>query len=159
MSTFYGRAAIAKPLITESNAQMLKRWYHDHKTRTSDNWKRARDMVRRVALHAVSSIRKNLRLENTQRSLHSGLPGPHSETRGRFCYGLDSSVTVQYSVAPIITLYSRITAREYVDGLGNQVHLMGQTSFSNNDTVFQDDSAPLTQLKFTIFLGQHSHQI
>jgi hypothetical protein len=40
-STIHGRAAIAKPLITKSNAQMCKRWCHYHKTWTSDNWKRA----------------------------------------------------------------------------------------------------------------------
>jgi hypothetical protein len=32
-SNIHARAAIAKPLITESNAQMHKRWCHDHKTR------------------------------------------------------------------------------------------------------------------------------
>jgi hypothetical protein len=45
-SNFHGRAAVAKPLITESNAQMRKRWCHDHKTWTSDSWKRARNMAR-----------------------------------------------------------------------------------------------------------------
>jgi hypothetical protein len=30
-----------------------------------------------------------------------------------------------------------------VDTLGNQVHPMVQTSFPNNDAVFQDDSAPI----------------
>jgi hypothetical protein len=45
-SNIPSKAAIAKPLITESNAKMRKRWCHDHKTWTSDNWKRARDMVR-----------------------------------------------------------------------------------------------------------------
>jgi hypothetical protein len=34
------------------------------------------------------------------------------------------------------------TAREYVDRLGNQVHPMSETLFSNNDAVFQDDNAP-----------------
>jgi hypothetical protein len=42
----HDQAAIAKPLITESSAQMRKRWCHDHKTWTSDNQKRVRDMVR-----------------------------------------------------------------------------------------------------------------
>jgi transposase len=37
-SSIYGRAAIAKPLITERNAQMRRRWCHDHKTWTSDKW-------------------------------------------------------------------------------------------------------------------------
>jgi hypothetical protein len=32
-SNIHGRAATAKPLITESNAQMRKGWYHDHETR------------------------------------------------------------------------------------------------------------------------------
>jgi hypothetical protein len=31
-SNIHGRAAIAKPLINESNTQMRKRWCHDHKT-------------------------------------------------------------------------------------------------------------------------------
>jgi hypothetical protein len=50
---------------------------------------------------------------------------------------------VQYSVGPSITLHGRITAREYVDRLGNQVHPMIQTLFPNNDTVLQDDNAPI----------------
>jgi hypothetical protein len=41
----YDRAANAKPLITESNAHMRKRWCHDHKTWTSDHWKRSHGMV------------------------------------------------------------------------------------------------------------------
>jgi FixJ family two-component response regulator len=45
-SNIHGRAAMAKPLSTESNAQMCKWWCHDHKTWTPDNWKRARGMVR-----------------------------------------------------------------------------------------------------------------
>jgi transposase len=45
-SNIHGRAATAKPLITESNAQMRKRWCHGHTTWTSDNWRRWRDMVR-----------------------------------------------------------------------------------------------------------------
>jgi hypothetical protein len=61
-------------------------------------------------------------LENTQGSLQSGMPGSNSETRGRFCNGLGSNIVVQYSAGPIITLHGQITAREYVDRLGNQVH-------------------------------------
>jgi hypothetical protein len=55
---------------------------------------------------------------------------------------LGSNIVVQYSVRPIITLYGRITAREYVDSLGNQVPPMIQTLFPNNDSVFQDGNAP-----------------
>jgi hypothetical protein len=73
--------------------------------------------------------------------MQSGMPGSNSETRGRFCDGLGSNIVVQYSVGPIITLHGRITAREYVDRLGNQLQPMIHTLFPN-DAVFQDDNAP-----------------
>jgi hypothetical protein len=92
----------------------------------------------RSSLHQDS-----LRLENRQRSLHSGMPGSSSETRGRFCDGLGSNMMVQYSVGPIFTHHGRITVREYVDRLGNQVHPMVQTLFPNNDAVFQEYNAPV----------------
>ena len=38
-SSIHGRAAIAKPLITENSAKRLKRWCDDHKTWPSDDWK------------------------------------------------------------------------------------------------------------------------
>jgi hypothetical protein len=45
-------------------------------------------------LHAVIYIRKSLHLENAQGSLQSGMPGSNSETQGRFCVGLGSSILV-----------------------------------------------------------------
>jgi hypothetical protein len=45
---------------------------------------------------------------------------------------------VHYSAGHIIALYGRITAREYMDRLGNQVHPMIQTLFSNNDALFKE---------------------
>jgi hypothetical protein len=77
----------------------------------------------------------------------------------------------QYSVGSIINLHSPITAREYVDRLGNQVHAMIQTLFPNNDAVFQDDSASIhtagtllhglksMKANFSILPGRHNHQI
>jgi hypothetical protein len=43
--SIHSRAAIAKPLITDCNAQMHNQWCHDHKTWTSDNWIHMHDMV------------------------------------------------------------------------------------------------------------------
>jgi hypothetical protein len=71
------------------------------------------------------------------------MTGSNSQTQGRCCDGLGSNIVVQYSVGPIITLLGRITARKYVDRLGNQVHPVIQMLFSNNNAVFQDDNAPL----------------
>jgi hypothetical protein len=56
---------------------------------------------------------------------------------------LGSNIVVQYSVCPIITLLGQITAREYVDRLGNQMQPIFQTLFPNNDAVSQNDSAPI----------------
>jgi hypothetical protein len=47
---------------------------------------------------------------------------------------------VQYSVRSVVTLQGRITAREYVDRLGNQVYPMIRTLFPNNDAVFNDNT-------------------
>jgi transposase len=71
------------------------------------------------------------------------MPGFKSETWRRFCDGLSSNIMVQYSVGPIITLHDRLTARKYVDRLGNRVNPMIQMLFPNNDAVFQDDNAPI----------------
>jgi hypothetical protein len=41
-----------------------------------------------------------------------------------------------YSVGPTVTLYCLLTAKEYMDRLGNQVHPMIQVLFMNNDVSF-----------------------
>jgi hypothetical protein len=104
-SNILGRAA-----ITESNAQKRKRWCHDHKTWTSNNRKGARDMFRRVILHAVPNIRKSLNSKNTQGGLQSRMTGSNSETRGRFCDGLGSNIVVQYCIllVPLLTFMAEL---------------------------------------------------
>jgi hypothetical protein len=56
---------------------------------------------------------------------------------------LGSSIAVQYSVGPIIALHGRITAKEYVDRLDNQVNPMIKTLFPNNAAVFQGGNASI----------------
>jgi hypothetical protein len=63
---------------------------------------------------------------------------------------------VQYSDGPIITLHGRITAREYVGRLGNQVHPMIQTLYRKNDALFQDDSGPDGTVQSQIHLISHT---
>jgi hypothetical protein len=78
-----------------------------------------------------------------------------------------------YSVCLIITLHGRITVKEYMDRLGNQVPPMIQMLFPNRDIVFQDDNAPIhtpgtvqfshsmnsMKVNLSMFPGQHSHLI
>jgi hypothetical protein len=63
-SNIHSRSAIAKPMITESNAQMCKRWCHDHKTWTSDNWKWAQYGQITCPSHC-SLNHKEFKFENT----------------------------------------------------------------------------------------------
>jgi hypothetical protein len=88
------------------------------------------------------------------------MPGSNSETWWTFCCGLGSNTW--YSVGPIITLHGQITAREYMDRLGNQVHPMMQMLLMNNDSVFQDDNALIhtagtVQLWFEQHKGEFQH--
>jgi hypothetical protein len=50
---------------------------------------------------------------------------------------------VRYSVEPIITFDGRITEREYMERLSNQVHPMIQTLFQKHNAVFQEDNDPI----------------
>jgi hypothetical protein len=50
---------------------------------------------------------------------------------------------IWYSFSPIVTYHGRITAREYMDRLGNQVYPMIQMLFLKNDAVSQADKPPI----------------
>jgi hypothetical protein len=124
-SNIHGRAVIAKPLITESNVQMRC---------PSCYFLQQQEFAFGVLWCSPNG---------NSSCLQSGMSGSNSETRRRFCDGSDSNIVIWHSVDPIITLHARTTAKEYVDKLGNQVHRMMQTLFSNNDAVFPDDNTPI----------------
>jgi hypothetical protein len=107
----------------------MREWYcHDHKTWT-DNWKRERGMLRWAVLQAVPSTSGRVYFWRTPKEAYNPeCLVPTVKHGGGFCDGLATNIMVQYFVGPIITLRGRITAREYVDRLGNQVHRMFQTS-------------------------------
>ena len=48
-----------------------------------------------------------------------------------------------YFAGPMITVNGEITASDYVDILGNQVHPVVQMLFPNSDAIFQDDSSAI----------------
>jgi hypothetical protein len=139
---------------------MHKRWCHNHKTWTPDNWKRSRDIIRWVVFHAVPYIRKSLCLENSQGSLQSGTPNSNRETWGRGSVMIWTAILL-YSVHPITTLHGRITSKEYVDILGNQVHPMIKIIFKKKTMQFSKMTMlPFTQPElFSYGFEQHNHQI
>jgi hypothetical protein len=90
------------------------------------------------------------------------MPGSNSGTWRRFCDGLGSNIVIQYSVSPIITIHGRITARDYVDRLGNQVHPMIQTKFIKKTqfckmTNYPIHTAGTVQSRFEEHKGELQH--
>jgi hypothetical protein len=57
----------------------------------------------------------------------------------------DLGSIIQYSAGPVLTLNGRITASEYLDIWGGQVHTLVQVLFPNNDANFQENASPYTQ--------------
>jgi hypothetical protein len=137
-SNIHGRAAIAKPLIIESNAQMPKRWCHDHKTWTSDNW--------------------NALVISSDESFVTLLP-----TSGRV-YVRRTPKEAYYNPECLVPTvkHGGGSVTEYVHRLGNQVHSMIQTLFPKNNAFFQDDNAPIhiagsVQSRFEKHEGEFQH--
>jgi hypothetical protein len=136
-SNIHGRASIAKPLITESNAQMRKRWCHDYQTTGNARmiWSDESSFTPFPTSGRVYVWRTRKEAYNPECLV------PTVKHGGGSVMAWPAIRLSWYSVGPIITLHDRITAREYVDTLDNQVHPMIQTLFSNNVAVFQDNSA------------------
>jgi hypothetical protein len=132
--TIHGKAAIAKPLITENNSKWRKRCCDDHKTWTSDDWK-----------YVIWSDESSFTLYPTSDRIYVWRT-PKETYKPEWLVPTvkheGGSVMIWAAVRwyPIIT--GRIIAPDYVDILGNQVHAMVQMLFPNN-AIFQDDSSPI----------------
>ena len=69
------------------------------------------------------------------------MPTSNCETCSQFCNDFGSNI--QYFAGPVLTLNGQITASNYMDILGSQVHRLVQVLFPNNDAVFQDNDSPI----------------
>jgi hypothetical protein len=143
------RAAIAKTLIAESNAQMHIWWCHDHKTWTSDNWKRARDMVSWVVLHAVPHIRRSLRLENIQGSLQSGMPGsvPTVKHVGGFMKVWAAVSWCSILLVPLLPLKAKLLEGSTWTGWVNRCSPWSRRYFRTTIQFSKTTMLPFTQLE------------
>jgi hypothetical protein len=76
----------------------------------------------------------------------------------------------QYLGILLVPLNGRITASDYVDLLGNQVHPVVKMLFIRNDAIFQDDGLSINtarkvfslglrnmKIHFNTFCSQHNH--
>lgn len=135
-----GRAAIPKPHISDANARNRKMWCRSHKTWTMDQWKKV-----------IWSDESCFTLFPTSGRVYVWrTPSQAYDTDcllPRVKHGGGSvmiwAAISWYSTGPMVTLHGRITAKDYVTILGDQVHPMVQYLFPNGDAVFQDDRAPV----------------
>jgi hypothetical protein len=120
--------------------KVVIRWVNDGVTTVKPGHKTTGNacMAGWVVLDAVLYIRRSWGLQNITRNAWFQ---QRNTTQSRFCDGLDSDIVV--SVGLILTLRGPVTAREYVDNLGNQVHPMAQALLPNNGALFQDNYGPI----------------
>jgi hypothetical protein len=146
---------------------MSKQWCHDHKISTSDNWKRGEWWSDESTF---TQFPPSGRVDIWKTFKEAYNPDAWFQHRGSSTM-VWAAISWYSTAFACPTFHGRITAREYVDGLGNQVHPMIQTLFPNNDAVFQVVNAPIhtagtvqswlksMKVNFNIFPNQHSHQI
>jgi hypothetical protein len=142
-TNIHGRAAIAKPLITKSNAKRRKKMCCDHKSWTSDGWKY---VIRSEELSTFMLFPTSSRVYVWRTP--KGASNPEcllsTEKHGGGCVTIRVAVSC-YTPCPIIILNVIITACVYMDILGNQVDPMIQMLFpvSHFFLSFQNDILPI----------------
>ena len=138
-SNIHSRATIAKPLSTQNNAKRQKRWSDGRKTWTSVDWKYMIWSGESSMLFPTSGWVSVWKTPKEANSPECMVPTVKHGGRSVMIW----AAIYWYSAGPIITLNGWITANDYVDILGNQVHPVVQMLFPNNSAVFQDDSSPI----------------
>jgi hypothetical protein len=84
----------------------------------------------------------SLRLENTQGSLQSGMPGSTSETQGRFCDGLgNKSCFLLVLLLPFMA--KLLQGSTWTGWVIRCISRSRRYFLPNNDAIFQDDNAPV----------------
>jgi hypothetical protein len=149
---------------------MRKRWCHNHKTWTWDNWKCARDMVRWFVLHAVPYIRTSLHLENIQGSPQSGMPGSNSETQGGSVMVWAAILWYSILLIPLLLFMAELVQGStwtewvirYIPWSRRYFGTTMQFSMTTMPPIHESATVHFfktTKVNFNIFPGQHNHQI
>jgi hypothetical protein len=134
-------AATAKPLITESNAQMRKRWCHDHKTWTSDSKATGRMIWSDESSFTLFPTPGRVYVWRTPMEAYNSECLVPTVKHGGGSVMVWAAIS-WYSIL-LVPLLPFVAELLYVDTLGNQVlHPMIQTLFPN-DALFQSDTVPL----------------
>lgn len=142
-SNIYGRAAISKPLITDANAKLRKKWCHDHKTWTINDWKNV--VWSDESSFTLFSTNGRVYVWRTPKEAYDPdclLPTVKHGSGSVMVWAAIS----WYSAGPIITLNGRIIANEYLNFLNDEV-LTVTSILLPNTAIFQDDNAPVHTAK------------
>jgi hypothetical protein len=142
-SSINGRAAIAKPLITEVMLRCINYGAMTTKLghQTTGN---SCDVARWIVLHAVSCTRKSLRLKLLRTPTIQNAQFQQwnmGEVLWWFGHQYCGTVFSWFHYYPSWTHYCK--GVWYMDRLGNQMQPVIQTLFPNSAAVFQNDNAPI----------------
>jgi hypothetical protein len=146
---------------------MRKRWCHDHKTWISDNQTtgKARETWSDESSFTLFPTSLTICVWRISKEAYNPENLVPTVKHGGTSVMVWTAIS-WYSIGPILTLHGQITAREYVERLGNQAHPMIRTLFPKNDAVFQVAQLELfnhglksMKVNFNIFPGQHNHHV
>ena len=142
-ANIHGRAAIAKLFITEVNAKLQKKWCHDHKTWTLDDWKNV--VWSNESSFTLFPTNGRVYVWRTPKQAYDPdclLP----TVKHRECFVMIWAAISWFSAGPLIHITGRITANEYLDILNDEVLTMTSISLPNT-AMFQDDIVPIHSRK------------
>lgn len=154
-ANIHGRAAIAKPLITEANAKLRKKWCHDHKTWTLDDWKNV--VWSDESLFTLFPTNGRVYVWRTPKEAYDPDCLLPTVKHGGGSVMIWAAIS-WYSAGPIIHITGRITANEYLDILNDEVLTMASILLPNT-AIFQDDNAPIHTAKKVQSWFEEHHNI
>lgn len=155
-SNIYGRAAISKPLITDANAKLRKKWCRDHKTWTIDDWKNV--VWSDESSFTLFPTNGRVYVWRTPKEAYDPDCLLPTVKHGGGSVMIWAAIS-WYSAGPIITLNGRITANEYLNILNDEVQTMTSILLPNT-AIFQDDNAPIhTAKKVQSWFEEHRNII
>lgn len=142
-SNFYGRAAIAKPFITEKNAKLRKKWCRDYKNWTLDDWKNV--IWSDESSFTLFPTNGRVYVWRTPKEAYNPDCLLPTVKHGGGSVMIWAAIS-WYSAGPIIQMSGRITANDYLDILNDEVLTMASILLPNT-AIFQDDNAPIHTAK------------
>lgn len=137
---YHGRAAIAKPFLSQINIERRKKWCNDHKNWTMDQWKNV--VYSDESSFTLFPCSGRVYVWRQPKEAYDPDCLTPTVKHGGGSVMIWAAISWN-SLGPAVALHGRVNAQAYLSILADQVHPMVQTLFPNGGAVFQDDNAPI----------------